>query len=79
MTGSDSTISAFESKVASLISSGVAGGATVNTLDGDQHTEPAVCQTDVTDNGAQYHVAIYSTNAAVTSATCSAIASSTAP
>ena len=76
ITGSDSTISAFEQKIATSVPSG-ATNANVSTVDGDQHTEPSVCATDVTDNGVKYHVAVYSTLATITPALCTQIARST--
>ena len=74
MTGSASTIDAFKSKVEAQTARGSSLGYTANTVDADQHTGPKLCETDVTDNGVTYHVAVYSTLAAFTSDVCTQIA-----
>jgi hypothetical protein len=78
ITGSADTIAVFENKVSSYVSSGQGNpGVNLTTVDGDQHTGPLVCQTDVTDNGVPYHVALYSTLASLTPALCAQIQAST--
>ncbi len=77
MTGSQDTIDTFKGKVEQIASGGGGAGASVITLDGDQHEGAAVCQTDVTDNGAKYHVAVYSTVNSITSSVCDSIQQST--
>jgi Bacterial protein of unknown function (DUF899) len=63
----------FENKVSGFVAGGT-NGDNLSEVDGDQHTGPLNCQTDVTDNGAKQHVSIYGTIAAVTPSQVSASA-----
>ena len=77
ITGSDSTIQSFENAVASTVTDGQAKIPSVTATSGDQHGGALVCQTEVTDNGVGYHVAVYSTVSGFTSDVCRAIESRT--
>ena len=56
VTGSPDNIASFEKGVSNTVAG---GGAQI--VEGDQHKGLLICQTEVTRNGAQYHVAIYNT------------------
>ncbi len=62
ITGSADTIATFENKESSYwASKKTIPRVSASTADGDQHSGRYVCETDVTDNGVQYHVAVYQT------------------
>jgi|HubBroStandDraft_2_1064218.scaffolds.fasta_scaffold773184_1 hypothetical protein len=74
ITGSADTIATLENKESSYWASmKTIAGASTTTADGDQHAGRFVCQTDVTDNGVQYHVAVYGTVAGTVPEICSQI------
>jgi hypothetical protein len=74
ITGGPDSIASFEKQM-----SGIVAGGTVQIVDGDQHKGLLICQTDVTKNGVQYHVAIYNTivGIGITPDACAQIDSST--
>jgi len=77
ITGSADTIATFENKVYSFWASmKTIQGVRVTTVDGDEHSGQSWCQTDVTDNGVQYHVAVYGTIGGILKPICSEIHSS---
>jgi hypothetical protein len=45
----------------------------VSILDGDHHIGPLVCQTDIDNSGASYHVTLYS-NTGIPSTACAQLA-----
>lgn len=40
---------------------GTGRGATARAVDGDHHSGPSICQTDVNSQGLHYHFAVFST------------------
>ena len=52
-------MSSVQNEFVNAVSS-IAGGASVSILDGDYHTGSSICQTDIANGGASYHVALYS-------------------
>jgi len=73
ITGSPDTMAAFENQATSAIAGGGYRGHTAWRTSGDQHegSLPQLCDADVTDNGAQYHVTIYTNIPSFASDTCS--------
>jgi hypothetical protein len=71
--GSTGTIASFENQASGVIAGGGYPGHLAWRTSGDQHESslPQLCDADVTDNGAQYQVTIYTDIPSFTSATCS--------
>lgn len=72
LTGSETTLRSVQTQFVNAVSS-IANGASVSILDGDHHTGASICQTDIANGGASYHVAVYS-NTSIPSTACAQLA-----
>lgn len=69
-TGSAEAIAKAKTEINASLASATSAGASVQTVDGDQHEGNKLCETDATKDGQKYHFVVYSNSSTFPASIC---------
>jgi hypothetical protein len=72
LTGGESVLQSVQTEIVNSFSS-IANGGSLSIVDGDHHLGSLICQTDISNGGVSYHVALYS-DTSIPSTACAQLA-----